>query len=170
MARFNTLETQGVRRFPDEAFSLAHSPPAKDQTPRNHDFSGSHCPFCKQQILPARTSITSQFVSGVRRLVLAFGVILSAVLRLVRFLVGGCFCVVGFVGSLLPGVGITNRASRGSAAVVEKSSSENKRRSVKARRFHAEVQSPQKKISITLRALCLCVEFRRQFRHGSRNY
>jgi hypothetical protein len=101
MARLQPFEIhEAPRRFSDDAFALASERPVKEHTPHAHAhaFTGSTCPFCNQQILTTRTSITSLFAGGVRRLFLAISMILSAVCRCLRFVVGSCFCLVGLIG------------------------------------------------------------------------
>ena len=108
MARANACDIHEKQheRFSEEMFSLPRSAPAKDSRPRVGNFIGATCPFCEQRILPTRISMASLFSGGIRRLFVAMVMILGAVFRCARFILGGCFCLIGLIGTCCRTVGL----------------------------------------------------------------
>jgi hypothetical protein len=61
--------------------------------------AGAHaCPFCEQPLPIARTSIVSMFAGGLKRFLVAIGMILGAVLRTVRLVVASALALIGLLG------------------------------------------------------------------------
>lgn len=84
------------RRFSDDVFSRPW--PIAEPKPAAENRQLDKCPFCEQRLPQTRTSISSLFFGGVRRLVSAIWMIVAAILRCVRLIVAAVFWCVGLVG------------------------------------------------------------------------
>ncbi len=80
----------------------AHAEPK----PARDDAEPHTCPFCQQPYADDRATIGALLVGGTRRLQVALWMIAGAVLRCLRFLVGGLLCLIGLIGDSCRLVGV----------------------------------------------------------------
>jgi hypothetical protein len=92
-------------RFTDEMFSVS-PPPKPAPLPEHPHTAGHRCPFCEQPMPQGRTSILSLFLGGIGRFFTSLWMIVAAVLRFARFVVGGTLCLVGLLGAGIRAVGV----------------------------------------------------------------
>jgi hypothetical protein len=89
-------------RFSDEM--VVEKKPCKSPPPKRVEWHA--CPLCEQPLPHPRTSIPSVFWGGIRRLVVALWMIVTAALRCVRFGLAGALCLVGLIGTCSRSLGL----------------------------------------------------------------